>query len=166
MDKVDINDIKVSDNNIGMWSVFESNVQTYRANMISSQAFLLAAGAVFVKESFELEVACVILALMQLWYIWFRIIRCRTIIVDFYRYNLNEKFNNVGEKKRPFDNPLESEIYLKNRVIRKKVNECIFKSGRRVKWTRIKLDIIMPISFSVMWVLMLAVSMISRLIDC
>ena len=152
------------------WSTYESNVQAYRSNMIASQSFLLAVGAILYDKNVFLMGICVILALLQLWYIWYRIIRTRTIISDFYKFNLAERFNNCGDEITPDTNcKLSEETYVKNHFIRQKVNYNLAQMERKPKLkynlrlTRIKLDLILPITFTLMWISLFIFSYLSNL---
>ncbi len=137
------------------WSTYEANVQAYRSNMIASQSFLLAVGAILLDKSSILLLICVIVAIIQLWYIWFRLIRVRTIISDYYKFNLMNRFDENGDEAPNCEQCLQEETYTKNRIIRKKVNDQLAKTNPKLKHnmrlTRIKIDLILPISFSVIW---------------
>lgn len=98
-------------------AINESLLQSYRSNMIASQSFLLAVAAAFYEKNDILEMACVFMALFQLWYIWFRVIRVRAIIVDYYKHHLGENYNNAGEKENNASRPLEEKVYLKEHNI-------------------------------------------------
>lgn len=144
------------------WSTYETNVQSYRSNMIASQSFLLAAG-MFSIDRMVLSCTCVAIALFQLWFIWFRVIRVRTIISDYHKFDLKNMFNNYGNKivktNECCENPLDEDTYLKNRGVRKKVNNVLSKEKHQPKLkhnmrlTRIKIDLILPISFTLLWII-------------
>lgn len=154
------------------WATYEANVQSYRSNMIASQSFLLAAG-VFAVDKIVLECACVAIALIQLWYIWFRVIRVRTIICDFHKFNFGNKFSNCGqiidELSSPCTKFLDEDTYVTNRQIRRKVNASFAKSTGKPKFkhnmrqTRIKLDLLLPISFTILWLVIFFYSIIEFL---
>lgn len=142
------------------WSTYEANVQSYRSNMIASQSFLLAA-SMFSIDRTVLGCACVTIALFQLWFIWFRIIRVRTIISDYHKFDLGNKFYDCGqeivEATEHSKKPLDEDTYVKNRGVRKKVNEALSKDKPKLKHnmrhTRVKLDLILPISFTLLWII-------------
>lgn len=162
------NNSKEFDSN-ARWSTYEANVQAYRSNMIASQSFLLAVGAILLEKNAVLLGVCVVVALFQLWYIWYRVIRTRTIIVDFYKFQLFEKFNLNGAMLSDGEESLSEEEYLKNVQIRRKVNEQLAKDKHKPKLrhnlrlTRVKLDLILPISFSIIWVSLFVASIIISL---
>lgn len=144
------------------WSTYEANVQAYRSCMIASQSFLLAAGT-FSIERVVLGCACVGIALFQLWFIWFRVIRTRTIISDFYKFDLGSKFNDCGQDIttviKSDGELLNEDTYLKNKKIRKKVNATLAelkkepKLKHNMRYSRIKIDLILPISFTILWII-------------
>lgn len=146
------------------WNIYEANVQSYRSNMIASQSFLLAVG-LFSINKVILCYACVAIALFQLWYIWFRVIRVRTIISDYHKFDLKSKFDEYGQAftKNANQNkkPLDEDTYVKNKKIRKKVNTTLAelenkpKLKHNMRQTRIKIDLILPISFTVLWIIIL-----------
>ncbi len=142
------------------WNVYEANVQSYRSNMIASQSFLLAAG-MFSVDRIVLSCTCVIIALFQLWFIWFRVIRVRTIISDYHKFDLESKFNACGQEIDVFAEdcykPLDEDTYVKNRTVRKKINETLSRDNLKLKYnmrqTRIKIDLILPLSFTLLWII-------------
>ena len=73
------------------WAVYEANVQSYRSNMLSSQSFLLAVGAILFDKPWHLIVCVAIIAFLQIWYIWFRVIYSRLKIVDYYKFDIGNK---------------------------------------------------------------------------
>lgn len=149
------------------WGTYESNVQSYRANMIASQSFLLAVGAIFYSKNIYIEIVCCLIALFQLWCIWFRVIRVRTLIVDFYKFKIYDLFNNEGIYEKNSPNALKEDVYVKNRSVRKKVNQKLaeVKNNSKLKHnfrlTRIKLDILLPVSFTIIWTLILIFSILA-----
>ena len=148
------------------WSTYEANVQAYRSNMIASQSFLLAVGAILFEKNNILLAICVVIALLQLWYIWYRIIRIRTIIVDYYKFNLLNRFDDDGNKAANCELPLKERTYVKNKKVRRKVNNQLAienpKLKHNMRLTRIKVDLILPISFSVIWLSFLIVSFLGK----
>ncbi len=141
------------------WSTYDSNVQAYRSNMIASQSFLLAVATLSMDKTI-LGCVCVIIAIFQLWFIWFRVIRTRTIISYFHKFDLNTRFNNCGvtifDNDQSCKKPLEEDTYVKDKTIRKKVNKELGKENPKLKHnmrlTRIKLDLVLPITFTILWI--------------
>lgn len=160
----------MNSNNETNWSVYEANVQAYRSNFISSQSFMLAVAAIVLDKSFVLTFIISTLSIIQIWYIWFRIIHIRTIVVDFYKYQMYKYFdNNGGLKDNNTINYLCENTYVRNKFIRKKVNENMskfFNRGEKTfhnfRLTRIKIDIIIPILFTIIWIAFLCYSFIYR----
>lgn len=146
------------------WSVYDTNVQAYRSNFISSQSLLLTVGALFIDKSVFLMIFVTLIALFQMWYVWFPVIRARTIISDFHKFNAKyEDFKNIninGEFEENTLNSLTEEVYVDNNKIRKKANAVLSKliGDEKLKHnfriTRIKLDRILPVTFSVIWIVM------------
>jgi len=150
------------------WALYDSIVQSYRSNMIASQSLLLAVAAIFFsKEPFLVVVLCAIGLVLQ-WYIWFRIITKRCIISDYHKFNfqfeLSKKINNEGNAMQEGDVPLSEQTYVSNRNVRKMANAWIVelthneKYKRNARITRVKLDYILPILFSIVWVLILSLA--------
>lgn len=141
------------------WSIYEGNVQAYRSNFISSQSFMLAVAAMVLDKSFILTFIISAVSIIQIWYIWFRVIHVRTIIVDFYKYQMYVHFDENGDLKgKNTINFLCENTYVTNKYIRKKVNQNMtkyFNRGKKVfhnlRLTRIKIDLIIPILFTIIW---------------
>lgn len=150
----------------GQWYLYDANLQAYRSNFISSQSLMLAVGALFIKESPALELLVAVIALIQMWYIWLPVIRKRTILSDFCKFNekygLSRLVSNEGMYRTEDSKSVEltEETYVKNRTIRKKANEILAnKNGEHklkhtYRTTRVKLDILLPITFSLVWIFM------------
>lgn len=144
------------------WTLYDSIVQSYRSNFIASQSLMLAVGALFINENILLVLFVAFIAMFQMWYIWFRIIRVRTIIADFHKFNALYDFSNIinahGALEIETKEPLTEYIYIKDRKIRKQANKnlslCVEKPELKhnFRLTRIKLDIILPTTFSLIWI--------------
>ncbi len=102
-----------------------------------------------------------VISIIQIWYIWFRIIRVRTLVVDFYKYKMPEFCDNHGDLliDSEYIEKLEESTYIKNKEVRKKTNvsmgKILNKDGEEFhnfRFTRIKLDIIIPILFTIIWI--------------
>lgn len=168
------------------WGTYESNVQMYRSNFISSQSFFLAVGAILLgKSPLWIIIALAIIAAINIWYIWFRIILSRIRIVDFHKFNMGKKFafkiDESGKKEIIMTNDSENGDYIQIREkdyvasaeIRRGINKLMTqKKELREQWsdssdkgcfrnmrtTRIKIDILVPISFSLVWALFVGYS--------
>jgi hypothetical protein len=133
-------------------AINESLLQSYRSIFISSQSFFLALAAILFEKSILLTSSIGILCLIQIWWIWFRVVYYRSLIVDFYKFEIGEKFNEVGDIST--DNKfIKEKEYVKKFDIRKKINNHLGEKNLRI--TRIKIDIILPIIFSLIWLLFL-----------
>jgi hypothetical protein len=142
------------------WSVYESNVQAYRGNFLSSQSLLLAVGAITLDKSIALTIFISIIALIQVWYIWVRTIYVRTRIVDYYKYNMNAIFDSSGNQRSSNTEQargLDEDTYLRNAGVRKEVHRTMTKlwgrpeKFRTLRLTRLKFDILIPISITLIW---------------
>lgn len=140
------------------WSTYEANVQSYRSNFLSSQSIMLAVGAITLQESYILTLVIAIIALVQIWYIWFRVIYCRCVIVDYYKFSMYENFDESGNiRTKNSKSHLSEYAYIKKRKIRKKVNynmKYIYERDKKFKnmrLTRIKINVILPITMTVIW---------------
>lgn len=168
------------------WGTYESNVQMYRSNFISSQSFFLAVGAILLaKGTLLLVIILALIAAVNIWYIWFRIILSRIRIVDFHKFNMGKRFalkvGSSGEKEVVMTDDSENTDYLKirekdyvgNRQIRKGINRLMTeKTEMREQWsassdkgrfknmrtTRLKIDVFIPISFSLVWLIFIGYS--------
>ena len=150
------------------WSLYDSNVQTYRSNMIASQSLLLAVAAIFYGKNNILVITVCLIGLFIQWYIWYRVISRRAIISDYHKFNFQHemslKINDEGGFWKEGDRHLSEQTYVANRGVRKKVNTWLadetgnpkYKHNMRI--TRFKLDVIIPILFSVLWALILVFS--------
>ena len=133
------------------WSVNESLLQSHRSIFISSQAFLIAVGAILLeadKPEWLLQLIAVS-GLIIIWWFWVRVVINRARIVDYYKFQLNDGF------KIYFDKCSEDD-YVKNKDgKRKSINKTIGKSNLRA--TRWKMDVGLPIIFSLIWLALLIV---------
>jgi len=127
------------------WNVNETLLQSYRSIFISSQSFILAVGAIVLDKSTFILFAIAIMSLIMIWVVWFPVVVSRHRIVDFYKYRAI----------KPGDIPDCSEAqYVHDPVKRKRANEGF---GITTNWrkTRIKLDLVIPIMFTLVWILLL-----------
>ena len=153
------------DKHESQWTLYDSNVQTYRSNSLASQALLLAVGAFLYKEEYIILLITFLVAMFQMWYIWYRVIRVRTIISDFHKFNFLYNFssfvNNEGDFEPNTSLPLTEETYTKNTKTRRKANYIlanqtgIAKLKYNYRLTRVKLDIMLPLSFSFLWIIII-----------
>lgn len=124
------------------WGVYEANVQAYRSIMLSSQSMLLAVCAILIDKTAFLFISIIIIAILQLWYIWFRVIRSRVMIVDYYKYEMYENTKGYSETD-----------YVKDKEKRKELNEIY--NIKKFRPTRFKLDILLPLTLTFIWISML-----------
>ena len=150
--------MNIFEKNAFKWSTYEANVQSYRSNLFSTQSILLAVCAFLLdRNSMILTIGISFIGLFQMWYIWFRVILTRVLIVDFYKNDLNIKYNNKGKQISDCNDPLKEKTYIKNKKIRQNINlnEGI---GNNIRMTRFKLDVLIPISISIIWIIFILYS--------
>lgn len=145
----------MSDNS---WSTYESNLQAYRSNFLSSQSVMLAVGAIIIDKSKIATVMIALIAVFQILYVWLPVIYYRFLLVDFHKYSLGERFSVNGEfVESENKEPLTELIYCKNKKVRQKVNYYVSKEVSRERpfnnWreTRRKIDVVIPISMICLW---------------
>lgn len=128
------------------WEMNESLLQSYRSTFIISQAVFLIVGGLFLDRevSVSLMVAIGIFAIFIIWYIWFRVVRARALVVDYYKIQLLFDFTNHPDFCESIDE------YENNLRKRKSMNKA---AGVRSNWrmTRIKLDLGMPLIYTLIW---------------
>lgn len=132
------------------WNVNETLLQSYRSIFISSQSFILAVGAIVLDKSTFILAAIAIMSLIMIWVVWFPVVVSRHKIVDFYKYRA----------LKPADIPDCSESeYVHDQGKREQANEVF---GITTNWrkTRIKLDLFIPIMFTLVWLLLVGYALI------
>ena len=126
------------------WAVNERLLQSYRSIFIASQSFLLAVGALLIdgEKPNWLFGFVATASLIMIWYIWFPVVVARAKIVDYYKLQV---FTDIA------DEPgfCSEEEYLRCAPRRKAMNAVGGKKNWRV--TRIKVDLFLPIIFTVIW---------------
>lgn len=147
------------------WALYDANVQSYRSSMISSQSLLMAVAAIFYDSHDSIVLAICLVGLIIQWYIWFRVIRSRTLIADYHKFNymfeLSKKLNSKGEA---FKEGSEGETHLSEKnyldhKVQSKASDWLAeitgetKYKKKFRLTRLKLDLILPLLFSVIWVI-------------
>ena len=125
--------------------------------MISSQSLLLAVAAIFYEKSSVMVVTIFVIALIVQWFIWYRVIRTRTLITDYHKFNAKfEMSDSLG---------LSEEDYLVDEKRWKAMEWLAEKTGnekykQEFRLTRLKLDFILPILFTVIWIAMIVTMLI------
>lgn len=147
-------------NNDG-WAIYEANLQSYRSDFLSSQSIMLAVGAMIVDKGIKYMLMVSIIAIIQIICIWMPVIHYRSILVDFHKFEMNKIFDNegnfiIGENSES----LNEYTYCKNIEVRKKVNSSMASMSGREKFTNLratrrKIDIYIPCSMILMWLIYL-----------
>lgn len=132
--------------NLDKWAVNESLLQAYRSTFISSQSFLLAVGAILSGKSGVLLCLLGAVALLVVWFIWYPVVRARHLVVDYYKGLANLPAGVTVQCT-------ESE-YVHDTVLRAAANKAF---GFSTNWrtTRKKLDLGMPLLFTLVWIALL-----------
>lgn len=127
------------------WSVNESLLQSYRSIFISSQAFILAVGVLLIDNK-PIFLIVAIISLFMIWYIWFRVVRSRHLIVDYHKYASKLDKPKQEELRKRYT----EDEYVKNKDKRSKANILL---GIDTNWrpTRIKIDLLLPVLYTSIW---------------
>jgi hypothetical protein len=131
--------------NFQMWTVNENLLQSYRSAFMVSQSLMLATGAIFWGKSLALLCVVGVISFGIIWGGWVPIVLARHKIVDYYKHSLS-----LSETQQ-VRLCTESE-YVKDARLRNVANEMFGLSGN-LGQTRIKLDLVVPASFSLAWVI-------------
>ena len=134
--------------------IHEQLLQSYRQIFIGAQSFFVAAIAIGYKPA---ELNDSLLAwisignLLFIWCIWHRVVRARHLIVDFHRFY----FDYLDEYNKIPAGPIDKKEFLKLFNFRQRKN-IIDRLDGKMPWriTRIKMDLLLPIVFSVIWFLL------------
>ena len=139
------------------WAVYESNVQQYRVISVTVQSFLLAVGSIWFSAQKTpptvLLIALFAIGIGHIFYIWMPIVHARIKIVDYYKGQLDLSI----QRRADLAAFCTEDKYRESADIRLQVVEKFFKPEfqQPVRDTRIKLDIVVPIGYAVIWALML-----------
>ena len=136
------------------YKINEELLQSYRQIFIGSQSFFLAVGTILFTSVKNLD--CLLLLLTSInvfiiWFVWFRVVRVRHLIVDFHKYYYEYLKNN---REIP-DGVCNIKEYID--VFKwKKRKETTRRLGFKRNWrlARIKIDLILPITFTFVWLLL------------
>ncbi len=130
------------------WAINESLLQAYRSTFISSQSFLLAVGAIVSGKSSVLVYLTAAVGLLAIWAIWFPVVTSRHRIVDYHKYSARLDASQL-------ETLCSEHEYVHDRVRRARAN-ALFKLGTNWRTTRVKIDLGMPLLFSIVWVALVA----------
>jgi len=130
-------------NDLDKWSINETLLQSYRSIFISSQAFLLAVGAIVSGKNEVVLFSVAAISLLMIWVIWFPVVRSRHKIVDYYKCS-----SQLSETNR--SQLCSEKEYVHNRKLRTQANQ-LFDIKTNWRETRFKIDLLIPICFSVIW---------------
>ena len=133
------------------WSVNESLLQSYRSIFISSQSFLIAVGAIFFDKSTSLLFILAGISILMIWYIWFPTVVVRHRIADYYKHIIDLPENKIVKL-------CTDSIYATNKIEREKANKIFNLQKGEWRLTRIKIDLILPVLFTIIWVCIVVVA--------
>ena len=89
------------------------------------------------------------IGLFLIWYVWFRVVRVRHLVVDYHKYAYRY-FSKYGKSPEGI---CSEEQYIKRPVLRQETNDILdLQSNWRL--TRVKVDLILPIAYSLIWLLL------------
>ncbi len=136
------------------WNINETLLQSYRSIFLSTQSFLLGVGAFLFEKNDIIFCIVAFISLIQIWYIWFRVLLARSLIVDYFKFGGlldKETIESIGgsEIYLKYDNKYVNDIVYRNKInnlFREKTN--FNKNWRK---TRIKIDFCIPFTFTVIW---------------
>lgn len=147
------------------WSTYEANVQSYRGLAVSAQSLFLAVGAILLEDRLVPFLVVFAFAMLATWWVFFPVIFARTAVVDFHKFDLAKSFDRAGRPAPGSTDPLRETEYARvtNRALRRAVYGAVTSDRRArlgpdaepfrtLRQTRLKLDLILPLMFSVVWV--------------
>lgn len=153
--------------NPGEHSVWDSNnglLQSFRQSMILSQSLLMVLAALL-RDAPLLDLPICGIGLLQLWYVWNPVIRSRTLVSDFHKFNalygFSRRVNPQGGPRREGEPELSEEVYVSRPAVRRRANALlaeqtgITKLRSNLRPTRKKLDRVLPASYTLIWVILL-----------
>jgi len=136
------------DDLVGKWTTNENLLQSYRLLAVASQSFLLAVGAVLSNSRFYVFLLSALVALTMIWVIWYPVVVIRHRIVDYYKYASSLDSHKKTALLHACRN---AEDYATQKNLRKKADLIL---GLNTNWrvTRVKLDRVLPIMFTFLWI--------------
>jgi hypothetical protein len=124
------------------YQINEMNLQAYRLMFIPLEAILFVAGIVVDGMPRFLFLFLMTASLYTIWGLWFPIVRSHQRVVDYYKYqDVPNRITELG---------VDLDSYVHDKDVRKKVNDELGITGNWRK-TRRKLDFILPVLFTVSW---------------
>lgn len=129
------------------WKMNENLLQSYRSTFIISQSIFLVIGVLLLPPyvPFWLMVCIGTISLSVIWYIWFRTLRSRALVVDYYKIQMTFDFTGHPDF---CETVAEYEHNIKKRKLMNKA------AGLSRNWrkTRLKFDLGLPFVYSVLWI--------------
>ena len=138
------------------WAVYESNVQQYRVISATVQSFLLAVGSIWfsaVKPPPSYLLAMILfLGIAHILVVWVPVVHARIRIVDYYKGQLT-----LSEAVRAeIAAKCTEKEYEANPSLRDEIAKLYFDKDLQspVRDTRFKFDVLVPIGYALIWLLM------------
>lgn len=131
------------------WSTNETLLQSYRSIFITTQSIFLGIG-VFTTNNLKMFLPIGIISLITIWLIWFPVVKSRQLAVDYFKYSLELSEEELEKLVEMCKN---EKFYIQNKEIRKRANS-ILKCDKHWRTTRIKIDLIIPILFTITWIIL------------
>lgn len=143
------------------WGIYESNVQQYRGLSVTVQSFFLTVGSLVATSSHEGVSVLPLMGfvtgvgLFHLVYVWFLTLRARHKIVDYYKFQVDLNLTEAQIAQLEAQCPVDE--YVNDTAKRQRVNAEVFGKPRlRVfRATRLKLDIVVPGLYALVWMALL-----------
>jgi hypothetical protein len=106
----------------------------------------LTAGAVFTGKSATLLFVVALMALAMIWIVWFPVVRARIYIVDYYKYAATLSPENASRLCSEHDYVLKANLRANANIL--------FGITSNWRTTRIKMDIVLPLLFTALWLVL------------
>jgi len=138
------------------WAVYEANVQQYRVLSATVQSFLLAVGSIWFSASTPppayLLIVILLFGLGHIAFVWTPVVHSRVRIVDYYKGQLELP----ESTRREIAIACSEKMYEKDKEMRQHIARVYFDADLRkpVRDTRFKLDVVVPIAYAFIWILM------------
>jgi len=123
------------------WRVNETLLQSYRSIFISSQSFFLGVGVYISQLNEYFFLIVFLIAQYIIWKIWKEVVFCRSLIVDYHKFQMD----------RDLGLSVSEDEYVKDSSKRLGMNKEL-GIERNIRDTRMKMDVIIPNLYSVIWV--------------
>lgn len=151
--------VMTSNSPVTKWAVYEANVQQYRVLSATVQSFFLTVGSILFTQQHVpnfLMLMIAVLAILHVRFVWFDVVKARHLIIDYYKFQHYAKLT-AGDLAQLADKYPETR-YVHDAEARREVNAKFFRKPGLRLWreTRLKLDVIVPTAYVIIWIGLLA----------